>query len=180
MDLTTKPKTRTEQILSVLHILAWIAFIGYAIEAGAVLVSFAVSCVNPEAAKNLYLKLDFRHLRQFNMLYYSGSVLFMIVLSVMKSYVWFLVIKTLQKINLVSPFTKEVANMLERISYLLFSIWLIGMLSNGYTASLFKLTGELFGTYITGEFVFMAGLIFVISQIFKRGVEIQSENELTV
>jgi hypothetical protein len=54
------------------------------------------------------------------------------------------------------------------------------MLSNGYTASLFKLTGELFGTYITGEFVFMAGLIFVISQIFRRGVEIQSENDLTV
>ncbi|MBN2635649.1 MAG: DUF2975 domain-containing protein [Prolixibacteraceae bacterium] len=32
----------------------------------------------------------------------------------------------------------------------------------------------------TGPFLFMAGLVFVISQIFKRGVEIQSENDLTV
>jgi len=26
----------------------------------------------------------------------------------------------------------------------------------------------------------MAALVFIISQVFKRGVEIQSENELTV
>jgi hypothetical protein len=31
-----------------------------------------------------------------------------------------------------------------------------------------------------GEFLFMAGLVFIISPIFKRGVELQSENELTV
>ena len=34
--------------------------------------------------------------------------------------------------------------------------------------------------YISGEFIFMAGVVFVISQIFKKGVEIQSEHELTV
>jgi hypothetical protein len=32
----------------------------------------------------------------------------------------------------------------------------------------------------TGEFLFLAGIVFVIAQIFKRGIEIQTENELTV
>ncbi len=32
----------------------------------------------------------------------------------------------------------------------------------------------------SSEFLFMAGIIFIIALIFKRGVEIQSENELTI
>jgi hypothetical protein len=30
------------------------------------------------------------------------------------------------------------------------------------------------------EFIFMAGVVFIMSQAFKRGVEIQSDNDLTI
>jgi hypothetical protein len=30
------------------------------------------------------------------------------------------------------------------------------------------------------EYLFIAGMIYIISQIFKRGIEIQEENNLTV
>jgi Protein of unknown function (DUF2975) len=175
-----KRPTKTEQILTVMNILAWVAFIGYAIEAGAILFSYGVSGINPEGAKNLYKGLNFYNLRQFNFWYYTCAVSFMVALSCMKSFVWYLVIKTLSKINLANPFKMEVAQTMERISYVLFGTWLVGMLSSAYTAWLMKQTGELFGNYVSGEFIFMAGLVFIISQIFKRGVEIQSENELTV
>jgi hypothetical protein len=33
---------------------------------------------------------------------------------------------------------------------------------------------------VSGETLFLAGVVFVIAQIFKKGVEIQSENELTI
>jgi hypothetical protein len=49
-----KTQTKTEQILAVMQIMAWVAAVGYAIEAGAILISYGVSCVNPEGAKNLY------------------------------------------------------------------------------------------------------------------------------
>ena len=175
-----KAKTRTEQILTVMQILAWVAFIGYLLEAGAVLGTYGISCVNPEAAKNLYWGLDFYNLRQFNFWYYTLSVSFLMALSLMKSFVWYLVIKTLSRINLMNPFKMEVAMSLEKISYVLFGTWLIGILSSAHSRWLMKLTGELFGSWVNGEFIFMAGLVFVISQIFKRGVEIQSENDLTV
>jgi hypothetical protein len=35
-------------------------------------------------------------------------------------------------------------------------------------------------TYISGDVLFLAGMVFVFAQMFKRGVEIQRENELTV
>lgn len=173
-------KAQTVQILTVMRILAWVAAVGFLIEAGAILVSFAVSCINPDAAGNLYKGFDLYNLRQFNFWYYVGSVSFLVALPAMKSFVWFLVIKVLSKINLMNPFKMEVAQILEKISYVLFGTWLVGMLSSAYAHWLLKITGELHGESVSGEFIFMAGLVFIISQIFKRGVEIQSENELTV
>lgn len=175
-----KLKIRTGQLLAVMLILAWVAFVGFMIEAGAVLVSYGVSCVNAEAAKNLYKGLDLYGLRQFNLWYYTGSVCFLVVLSLLKALVSWLVITTLSRFNLQNPFTMGVAKRLETISYISFGIWLVTLLSNVYTGWLLKITGKLHGNWLSGEFIYMVGLVFVISQVFKRGVEIQSENDLTV
>src|SRR6185369_8626659 len=126
-------KTRTIQILTVMRILAWVAFVGFMIEGGAVLVSYVVSVVNPDAARNLYKGLDLYSLRQFNGWHYTGAVSFIVALSLMKAYVSFLVIKTLSTINLLNPFTMEVAKKLEKISYILFEIWIVSMVKNAHT-----------------------------------------------
>jgi hypothetical protein len=175
-----KNKTKTEQLLGLMLILAWLAFIGFSIEAGAVLVSYAVSCANPVAAKNLYKGLDLYGLRQFDIWYYTGFVAFLVALSLLKALVSYLVIKTLSKFTLKNPFTMGVAKRLETISYMAFGTWLVTLLSNAYTGWLMKITGKLYGNWLSGEFIFMVGLVFIISQVFKRGVEIQSENDLTV
>jgi len=175
-----KAKTRTEQILTIMHILAWVAFVGFMIEAGAILVSYGISVVNPDAARNLYKGLDLYSLRQFNGWHYTGSVSFLVALSLMKAHVSFLVIKTLSNVTLMNPFTIEVAKKLEKISHVLLEIWIVSMISNAHTGWLLKATGGLQGGWVNGDFIFMAGLVFVLSQVFKRGVEIQSENELTV
>jgi hypothetical protein len=175
-----KKQTKTAQILMVMRILAWVAFIGFMIEAGAIMISYGISCVNPEASMDLYKGLNLYNLREFNFWHYTLSVSLLIVLSIIKSFTWFLVIKTLSKINLINPFNKEVSQKIERVSYFLFGTWLVGMLMNIHIGMLLKLTGEVQGNWFNGEIIFMAGLVFIISQIFKRGVEIQSENELTV
>ncbi len=180
MIMTFKTQTRTEQVLTVMHILAWVAFVGFAIEGGAVLISYVVSCIDPDAAKNIYKGLDLFNLRQFNFWHYTLHISFMLLLSTLKSYVWYLVIKTLSNLKLENPFKMETVKKLEKISYTLFATWIAGMTSSAHTAWLVKVTGEIHGNYVSGEFIFMAGLVFIISQVFKRGVEIQSENELTV
>jgi len=173
-------KTRTYQILTVMRILAWVAFVGFSIETGAVLISYVVSSINPEAAKNLYKGLNLYNLRQFNFWNYTASVSFLVSISAMKSYISCLVIGVLSKLSLTNPFTTEVANRLEKISYYSLGTWAVTILSNAHTAWLMKTTGELHGNMLSGEFIFMTAIVFILSQIFKRGVEIQSENELTV
>jgi hypothetical protein len=173
-------KTKTEQILAVMNVLAWLAFIGLAIQAGAIMVSYGVSTVNPEGAKNLYKGLNLYNVRQFNFWHYTVMVAFMVGLCVLKAYIAYLVIKILSKIKLASPFTVEVSAMMERISYYIFSLWLTAMVYDAYLTWLAKQLTGLEGNFVSGEFIFLAGLVFVIAQIFKKGVEIQSENELTV
>lgn len=175
-----KAQTRTEQVLTVLPILAWVAFIGFMIDAGAVLFSYVASIVNPERARNLHNGLNLYNLKQFNFWYYTLYITFVTVLLIMKSMISFMVIKTLSKFNLQSPFTREMAWRLEKISYLSFGTWVVTMLSNAYSVWLQEISGELHGTWLSGEFIFMVGLVFIMSQIFKRGVEIQAENELTI
>src|SRR6187397_3167939 len=100
-------KTKTEQILAVMNVLAWVAFIGLMIKAGAILTSYGVSIWNPAASKNLYMKLNLENLRKFNFWHYTGIVSMLIALEILKGYIAFLVIKVLSKIKLSNPFTNE-------------------------------------------------------------------------
>lgn len=190
--LSMESKAKTHQILKIMHILTWIAVIGLIAQAGAILISFAVSCFNPEAARNLYTGMDLEatrslngvldmyNLRQYSFRHYAMTVSFLLSVSFFKAYVLFLVTKTLSKVNLTSPFNFEVAHLIQTISYFLFSTWLIAVIGNGYTSWLVKRTEFRLDQLPTSEFLFMAGLVFIISQIFKRGVEMQTESELTV
>ena len=173
-------KTQTERILTVMNILTWVVFIGLMIQAGAILVSYGVSIINPAASKNLYKGLDLSSLKQFNFWHYTLIVSFMVAMAIVKSYAAYLVIKVLSEIKMVNPFTMEVARMLEKISYFIFGAWIITLFYDLHVAWLMKRVVGMQENYVSGEFIFLAGLVFVIAQIFKKGVEIQSENDLTV
>jgi len=175
-----KLKTRTEGVLTILNILSWIAFLGFMIEAGGVLVSYGISYVHPEAARKMYMGLNLYSVSQFSFWHYTLSVSILVAIAIMKAFVFFLAIKILSKVNLMNPFTIDVVRIMERMVHVLLGTWFMAMASNAHTAWLLKETGELHGDWVATEFIFMAGLMFIISQVFKRGVEIQSENDLTV
>ncbi len=47
-------KTKSEKVLILMQVFAWIAMVGYAIEAGAKIISTIISFYNPKAAFNIY------------------------------------------------------------------------------------------------------------------------------
>ncbi|MBY0432727.1 MAG: DUF2975 domain-containing protein [Cyclobacteriaceae bacterium] len=175
-------KTRTQTILTVMHVLAWIAFIGLAIEAGAILTSYGVSWVHPLAAKDLYRGMDLYDLSKYDFWLYTQMVSYIVALLVIKAYAIYLLIKIMMKVKLQSPFTAKTASRLETISYVLLGGAIISIICNAETRWLQKRMQfdiRWIGENV-GEFLFMAGFVFILSQVFKRGVELQSENELTV
>lgn len=173
-------KTKTEQILAVMNVLSWILYIGLMIQAGAMLIAYGVSTVNPIASKDLYKGLNLYDLRQADFLQYTITMAFKIALIVIKCHVAYLVTRILSKIKLESPFTIEVSRLLEKISYFILVLWCTAMLYSGYVAWLMKRIEGVQEQPVSGEFIFLAGVLFVFAQIFKKGVELQSENDLTV
>jgi hypothetical protein len=173
-------KSITKSLLSIMNILAWLTCFGYIVKAGSILISYGVSIGNPEAAKKLYLEINLYALRQWDFWQYTGTVVLMVAFVLLESYIAFLVTRVLSKIKTTNPFTFQVAKNLETISYLLLLTWVVDMLSYGHMNWLAKKVASMPVEPIQGNFLFQAGIVFVFAQVFKKGVELQIENELTV
>ncbi len=172
--------TKTNLILKVMLILSWIILIGLCIKTGAILLTYLISTGKAEGARNLFMGLNLFDLREYSFWYYSSTVSLIIAMQAIKAYTAFLVVKLLMKIKLVNPFTIEVSRLLEKISYFIFSTWIIVLIFNAQIKWLAKSLGDMDQHVISDNFILLAGVVYIFSQIFKRGVELQSENELTV
>ncbi|WP_268036060.1 DUF2975 domain-containing protein [Algoriphagus sp. PAP.12] len=94
------------------------------------------------------------------------------------------VIHIFNKLKLVQPFTEEVYSHIYKMSQLALSTGLLSYGAYIYSRWISKFEVDLANLqeFISGraEFLFMAAILFVISQVFKRGIEIQAESELTI
>lgn len=176
-------KTKTEKILTALKVLAYIAMIGYAIQAGSQLISFVVSFYNPESAKDIYnySSLDLYDLFAFSRQYYIYAMTFIIALSAMHVHLWYQVIRLFSDLNLNNPFSRRVAKLLQNIAVQLVLIWGINVVAGQWVAYIVRKNDlNIGGMYTENEYLLMAGIVYIIAQVFLRGIEIQEENELTV
>ena len=105
----------------------------------------------------------------------------------MKACIFYLTIKILheKKLNLSQPFNNEVRRFIGKISGFAFGIGVVTWAGVAYTDWLVRQGVNMPDTQdlrLGGAdvWLFMSVTLFVIGQIFKRGIEIQSENELTV
>ena len=86
---------------------------------------------------------------------------------------------------MLQPFSREVRDFIIRVSYLAFGTGLFTVWGVKYTEWLIAkgvkmpdmLHLRLGGVDV---WLFMGVILFVIAHIFKRGIEIQTENELTI
>ena len=176
-------KTRTEKILIVLRILAFMGAIKYSIDCGAQLTHFVASFINTDWAKRTYeVNLDIFNIREKSISYYCYAMCLTIAVSVLKATIWYIVFDLLMKLKIQTPFSMEVEKKLERIAYLLLGVWIVSSIFwKIYIYYLSKAMGiQLPANNNQDEYFFMAGIIYIVSQIFKRGIEIQEENQLTV
>ncbi|MBS1681331.1 MAG: DUF2975 domain-containing protein [Bacteroidetes bacterium] len=167
-----------------LHIVAWVIFVGLCIEAGGLLVNAVVSIYKPEWVQNLYQKLDLSEM--YNRSKWTFFLMYTMILAVsfMKAELFYRVAMLMHKIDLSKPFNVWVSEQILKISY---STLFIGLFSysakqtaknlqhRGYTIAQLHQFWE-----ASQAFILMAAVIYIIALIFKKGVELQNENDLTV
>ncbi|WP_163325232.1 MULTISPECIES: DUF2975 domain-containing protein [Draconibacterium] len=178
--MKNKELTRTQQVLAVMKFLVYLSITWYFLKLvgiGLMGLSFLIRGI---PLSNLFFIPDWFNLLETNPGYLTLVIVLVMSVSLLNITIWILVLRLLKRIQLTNPFNMEVIERLERISYLLFIIWILSISAGGFFAWLGEKAGELNDSWSHGPYLFMAGLVFIISQIFKRGVELQSENDLTV
>ena len=173
-------RAKTETLLQFMLVLSWISFIGLLVKCGAVLFLYVFSLFNADSTRSFYLGVNLYELYQYSFWQLSLFTSWMVILAGLQAYIAYLVINVLSKIKLVNPFQMEIAQQLEKIAYYIFGSWIITVFSNAHTKWLMKRFDGMEDNLLGTEFIFLAGVVFIFSQVFKKGVEIQSENELTV
>lgn len=164
-----------------LHVITWIVFVGLLIETGFSLVVYIYSCFASIDDNRLYPDVtEFVKLYNFDFVHYTIFMILLIASGVLKSLVAYLVIKMFGKINMSNPFEAGISNIIQQISLMLLLTGLLAIPAQWHTESLKHFGVDVNFDWSDGPWLFSAGIVYIIAKIFQRGVEIQSENELTI
>lgn len=175
---------RNNFVFDGLHIVAWVIFVGLCIEAGALIVNFVFSLYKPAFAQNLYQKLDLRQMYSLSKWAFFGMYSFVLAISILKAYLFYVVIRLVGKLDLAKPFSSYVAYQITQISYYTFSIGIVSYIARQTAKNLLHRGFEINALdhfWADGQaYILMAAVIYVIATIFSRGVELQNENDLII
>lgn len=167
-----------------LHIVAYIIFIGLCFEAGALIVNFIFSLFKPEFVQNLYQNLDLTEMYKESKWAFFGMYSFVLFISILKAYLFYIVIRLIHKMDLTKPFNTFVSNQILQISYYTLSIGMFSLIARQIAKNLMHYgfaTDSLNQFWVDSQaFIVMGAVIYIIATIFKKGVDIQNENDLTV
>lgn len=181
---TWKEKWTHQPILMLITVIIWSIFIGLCIQAGTLIFTFTYSLIQPIISKDLYEGLNLFSLQTQSKWQYITLVSLLISISILKAQLFYTMIRIFIKIDLVHPFSKGIAILISKLSYIAFTLGVTQFLSGRFVKTLdtevFQLMGVDNHLSSSFEYFLISALIFAIAQVFKHGVEIQAENELTV
>ncbi len=181
-------KITTKHLLLVLQVISWIIFIGLSIEAGGFIFStIHAFFINPGEAKFNWANLDLTALYDYDTGHFLAMTSFISIAAILKATLFYIIIRVLneQKLDLEDPFKPIIGRSVFNMAYVAIGIGLFSAWGSNYADHL-EARGiampELQHLRLAGAdvWLFMGVVLFVIALIFKRGIEIQSENDLTV
>lgn len=167
-----------------LCIIAWLIFVGLSIEAGGLIVNFFFHLYEPEFVHNLYQKLDLSEMYQASKPVFFGIYSFILIISILKAFLFYIVVRLMHKMDLSKPFSSFVGKQIMQLSYYTLSIGLLSFIARQLVQNLMHhgfVPNNLNQFWADSQaFILMGAVIYIIAIIFKKGVAIQNENDLTV
>nr|WP_294903251.1 DUF2975 domain-containing protein [uncultured Lacibacter sp.] len=179
---------KTDYILMALNVLSWIVFIGLCLEAGIFIVSTVLTLVlEPAQAARMWKEVDLTAVYDHNQSHFVTLASLIIIATVLKAIMFYVIVKFFYNKNfsLSKPFNETTKRFILNLGYLalgiaFFSSWgtrfVEGLVQQGVRIPNLRFM-RLAGSDV---WWFMGIVLFVIAFIFKKGIELQNENDLTV
>jgi hypothetical protein len=182
-------KITTKRLLNILLIISWIIFIGVCVEAGGFIFNTIFTLfIKPVGARYFWEQIDLSALFAYDKGHFIALTSIMIIVAVLRAIIFYLILKLMynKNVSMAQPFTKDVVRFIQMIGYITLAIAFFSRYGSNYSAWLrteHKITiPDVQYLRLAGAdvWLFMGVTLFVIAQVFKRGIEMQKENELTV
>ncbi len=175
---------RSGFILNILKIAFWIAFIGAILTTILMFSILVIALVNynSDIISHLDMSLPisegtFSDLKNLGKMGFCIITFLIVICGILQSYLISVVLKILKKINFNHPFSEEISNLLSRIVSIAIITGIISIII-GYISD-YILRGNVH--FIENfETLIFAGIIYIIGMIYKKGLQLQSENDLTI
>lgn len=177
----------TSQMLKVLEILSWIIFIGLCIEAGALIFNSVYALYKPIVAAHFWNGADLSQLYAYDKWHFITQVSLVVIVAVMKAMIFYLIVKLFydKKFSLSKPFNNAIMGVVLNIAYLclgagFFSMWSTRQMKWFTKKGIAMPDEHLLNIDGADVWLFMAVVLIVFAQVFKKGIELQNENDLTI
>lgn len=176
-----------KQILNVLKVLSWIIFLGLCVEAGGILFNTVYVLYKPAVATYFWNGANLSPLYTHDKGWFLTLTGQMFIAAVLKALIFYLILKMFydKKFSLAKPFTSDITGIVFNIAYLclgagIFSLW--GARNTDWLKEQGVAMPDIESLRIAGGdvWLFMAVVLLVIGQVFKKGTELQTESDLTV
>lgn len=179
---------KTDYLLKALHVLAWIIFVGVSIEATAFITStVATLALSPEQAAKFWRLADLSALYKHNETHFITLSSLVVIVAVLKAIMFYIIVMFFynKNFNLSKPFSDTTRRMLLKLTYLTLGIGLFSSWGANFSDRLVAEGVQIPDTRnmkLGGAdvWLFMSMVLAVLASIFKKGIEMQNENELTV
>ncbi len=175
---------KTDLVIKFLHVISWIIFIALCYQAGALLFNYTFMQFRVFPPENQYLLLDLTELFAQSEGYFGLLFGLAIGVNALKAFTFYLITLIFQYLNLHKPFSQEMSKLITKISYFILAVGIVGAIAQGVTQELAKQGYPVENAFAYwsdySAFLMMAAVVFVIAQIFKKGLELQAESDLTV
>lgn len=179
---------KTDYILTALHVLSWFVFVGLSIDACAIIVhTVATLMLDTAGAAKFWKKVDLNAVYNYSQSHYVTLTALIIITTVLKAIMFYVIIRFFYKksFNLLKLFNEKTKQFLLNLGYLslgiaFFSSWGTGVVEGLVQKGISMPDLRLMRLDGADVWWFMGIVLFVIAFIFKKGIELQNENDLTV
>lgn len=174
---------QTRSIFNVMNVIIWIVFLGLCIKTGAMVFAMVMTLAFgiPESQGFYYdIGINLQRLYEFDRNHHFAVYSLHIIFSGLQAYIAYLAVKVFMQLKIDRPFSEAITSLISRIGYAALDAGILAVVAGGYASWLNKKGAIFHNDWNGSEFLFLAGIIFILAQVFKRGTELQAENELTV
>lgn len=173
--------------LKIFHFLAWSIFILVCIEAGGILFNTIYALIDGRNIAHFWNNVNLARLYSYDCNYFYGILIIMNIVVLLKGFLLFFIVKIFhdKKLDLASPFNERLASYLNKLPKVILAIGLMSKYGE-YMIKILSRKGVQFSSLqdmnvdAGNVWMLMGFILLVISMIFKRGMELQAEADLTV